>query len=397
MPAPTIKEVLQNLINGVQAAEVKWQIAVENKDRKVQSTSIFDKARGAIGLGGFGFEERVKKTRESNSVTKLKGELNTLKDNLPDDPATAMSEIRRVMIIAYIDEYAHGRENKKDSKLLTAMEDIILKAAEPDYNFLMKNEHLAIKQGMGHDHFDSRFLAMSYAPYDPELIPVVEHIFKASIGSTMVDNETNRNLYTNYMKAFVRVGLEVAPSVWNDLVVKHIGSVENNAVAMPLERVKDSNNWTEAGIQKYFSVVASKSNRLGAAIQAYLDPSRGAQQDAYHGGMTSSDDLLGTPKAVTPPPVTRPTITVPPPYLSQTETSPKWTAADEAKVKAEADTQKPMVDAVVPKVNKVSSESLLAGIAQEMGGSNNSKEEKSVTAVPDQPPEFLSSHNNPKP
>jgi hypothetical protein len=193
-------------------------------------------------------------SREQKNLIKLNNALTTLTTQLSPENKTAISQIREVMMIHYIDEYAYGRVRKEGSELLKAIEDVILNAtANSADNFFLKNEHLALKKGKGHEHFDSRFLVCQYAIVDPELPKVVAHIFDHIMNASLVHNDKNFEIYTACMKALVRVGLTVSPSEWNALVSAKMGNTNANPFQITVESVLNAKeHYSEKGIQSHY-------------------------------------------------------------------------------------------------------------------------------------------------
>jgi hypothetical protein len=281
--AVTPREVLTKLQSDVAHAVAAWEKSFAEGDARFQKS----KAKEGKFLGP-SRQSLIDMTfsqgeinRELKNLKMLEIELKNLAPRLDSDPEVAISEIRLVMITNYIREYAEGRQDKKISPMLQELQNIILKATDdPADNFLMKNEHLSIKKGKGHEHFDARFLAMQFEIVDPELPKVVEFIFK-NVLTTYAKTDTNLNLYTNYMKAIVRVGLSVAPSEWNKLVEQHLGNSKGNPFQITVEDVINAETrFNEEGIAKSYGKIMGVDEVLRKKVIDFLSPARTPEAEA---------------------------------------------------------------------------------------------------------------------
>jgi hypothetical protein len=162
---------------------------------------------------------------------------------------------------------------------------------------------------------------MQYAIVDPELPKVVEFIFK-KILTTHMTSDTNYKLYTNYMKALVRVGLQVAPSEWNKLVEQHLGNKKGNPFQITVEDVTNADTrFNEEGIARSYANIVKIDDVLRDKVHEFLSPPRNPLQEAK-GSPTesprSSKELSGAGKYPVRP-VTAPVVDLPadaPPLLS---------------------------------------------------------------------------------
>jgi hypothetical protein len=304
MPAP--KEVLFSLIQNISRIVQGWEekrIAAETKYEKEdkKEKGFFSSGRNETKLKQLSSKTGAV-SREQSKLKELNDALSTLTTTLDSDNKIAISQIREIMLIHYIDEYAYGRSRKDGSPLLKAIEDIILNATnDPRDNFLLKNEHLALKKGSGHEHFDSRFLVCQYALIDLELPKVVAHIFDLVLQNTVADSEKNLEVYTAAMKALVRVGLNVAPSEWNALVSKHLGNSNDNPFQISLESVLSAKEkFNEKGIRDNYPFVRAasltRSNpEVSEKLLAYLGPQRLKTASTAEASSRSSSPTQSSP------------------------------------------------------------------------------------------------------
>jgi hypothetical protein len=257
MPAP--KEVLLTTISNISTILETWEKKRLAAVAKYEHEKDKPKGFFSSGPNPKKLDKLISATgavsREQVNLKKLNDALTTLTTELNSDNKIAISQIREVMMIHYINEYTYGRTKKEDSELLKAIQDVILKATEnPADNFFLKNENLAIKKGIDHEHFDSRFLVCQYANVDPELPKVVAHIFDHIMSASLVKNDRNFEVYTAAMKALVRVGLPVAASEWNAVVSTHLGSDNTNPFLLTLESVLNAKEkFTEKSIQTTYN------------------------------------------------------------------------------------------------------------------------------------------------
>ncbi len=290
-----IAEILQTWEEKRLAASAKYKAEEGKKKGFFSSGPNPEKLNKLISVTGA-------VSREQTNLKKLNDALTTLTTELSSDNKTAIAQIREIMMMHYIDEYAYGRSRKEGSELLKAIEDVILKAtANPADNFFMKNEHLALKSGTGHDHFDSRFLVCQYMNVDPELPNIVAHIFDHIMNASLVNNDKNFEIFTASMKALVRVGLTASASEWNAIVSKHLGSDNNNPFLFKLEEVMNAKvRFNEKGIQASYGYmnatqVAAQQPFVFAKIGEYLR-SPAARQDRNLSAAAIKDVSL-TPSA----------------------------------------------------------------------------------------------------
>jgi hypothetical protein len=254
--------VLDNLTKDTGALVAKW-----NKTFMVE-TEKYKKMTEATGMFKPSEKDKMAKNTENadilrqlNFIQKLNTNLEALKNRSEPDLDKLLSQIRQLMIISYIDEYAVGRKDKEISDVLKDLQRVILNITpDPKDNFFMKNEALSIKQGKGENYFDARFLAMDVKAVDPEL-PV------------SVPNALNKEIYTNYMKALVRVGLDVATPEWNDLVVANLGNsaADPNPYLITRARITEKDYFSEPNIQKRYDSNALDEN-LREKIHNYVRP-----------------------------------------------------------------------------------------------------------------------------
>jgi hypothetical protein len=300
------KELLESLKTKISVIQSDWHESIIRKDNKLSHPNMFQKVKNATGLGGVSSEQIAEKTRQSNNVTALLNALNGIQ--LSSDMQQAYGQIRQAMMIGYITEYAQGREGKEVTKLLTQIEDAILTASpNSEDNYLMKNQSLALKQGKGHEHFDSRFLATQYEIVDTELPGVVKHLFSRVVEALAGNSETNKAMYVNCMKALVRVGVLTAIPEWNELAKKHFGSPLLNPFQITLYEAQNADSkLSESALKDKFDVVrnqVAKHPNLAEKIITFLGGRQTATPSSSAASPVASSAAQSVTDEVAPPPM----------------------------------------------------------------------------------------------